>query len=498
MENLPNFLLSADKINAIQESLIENRKLILMNEQSKSNLFFSFSCFVFLYSISIYLYFNNFVLVGNTYFLIGGWAIEIILTTLSYAYQENYVMVNKLKYCRFFSFYLTNAITLIFPVNYPQQNNYNFLRQLYSFIIIINLSYTYYLDFNVIFLVIFAILNSILLIYLQYTFNLPCYFLAPEFIGNIIYYLGNFIMSDSDNSSEKIEKLIKLTDNKDNFENIKELMYILNSNVISVNIDNKVIFVNNFGFHYFEKRIELEDLKQIEKGSINNKSNEDKSSKILNYISLFIKSLILKESESSFIEGKSLLMIVFEILSKNLAIKNFTMIGKFKIQNEGCFEILLRTQKFTEKVVEIIINDLMEMNEEGKENRKISSSPQKLEEESSKELLIKEERNENRKIPSQQKLEEEIFANKSLPLNENTTKPKLILTDDKRGYLKPLKNLSNNTIFLIRDIFQFVSGFKEFNISSNDMEIKKIFGFCYNFIKKLFKSDKKKLQTIKL
>ena len=67
----------------------------------------------------IYLFYNNKgKLTRSNYILIVGFIVEIILAVISHIHNNNLKMIMYIKYLRFITTYINNAIVLMFPENY--------------------------------------------------------------------------------------------------------------------------------------------------------------------------------------------------------------------------------------------------------------------------------------------------------------------------------------------------------------------------------------------
>ena len=118
------------------------------------------------------------------------------------------------------------------------------MRFIYGFLLIANLVYLYYMDYNIIILLLIVILNSLVIIGVQIRNSLSGYYFLPEIIINYIYYYATFMIKRDEIfyvryiffESFKIEQYI---------DYIHELINTLNIMVIGIK-RNEILFINNF------------------------------------------------------------------------------------------------------------------------------------------------------------------------------------------------------------------------------------------------------------
>ena len=194
-----------------EEILEENyRKSNLNDEIRKSKIFF---IFIFIYFLLYFIFsyvFNLSIL--TTLLMSFGLAIETILAMVI-NYKKNYRVNRILNIVRFFSFYL--SLTVIFALNsslFSEENKFWFVN---SLIIMINLVLTYFLDYNLVIFLLVPLLNSLLIVYLQYKSNLPVSLIAVDYVLKIALNIFILIFKKIDNS-EKRKKFFEINKNNDN------------------------------------------------------------------------------------------------------------------------------------------------------------------------------------------------------------------------------------------------------------------------------------------
>ena len=465
------------------DNLEENYiKSILLKENTKSYIFLIFCSLVYIFAVGSSIYVNDLCFNYTTYILICGWIIEVILAYLTKLHERQYRSIQILKYFRFIFLYLGILIALMFPQSHPNPNSPHYIRYIYCFLFIINVLYSYYLDYNVVFLLIIPILNGGFIIYCQYAFSYPKYYYAPEFIGNFVYFLVNYLIKKFDFLDKK-EIFLEYYKNHLYTEYIKQLIDVLNTMVISVK-KNEVLFMNKFAMKYFQKKEtnEVEPTKENDDFILNEKS------KVSDIMNSFFKSLILKTpiateltNFNDIIEGKSLDEIILQILSEsNYTSKNINKLGYFScIYNDDSFDIYFRKLKLKEtEVMEIIIHDITQIKQAEKINTETKFKQKIL-----------------AKIAHEFKTP--LITIISLINKINDIKYDINLDNISKNYLNHISNLSNYTIVLINDIIQYVSNSIHFKVTKIELNLRDVLDFSYNVLKTLVECNESKVNRIK-
>ena len=462
----------------LEENYIES---ILLKEKIKSKVFLIFCCLVYMSSVGSSLYVNKLSFNYTTYILIFSWISEIVLAIFTKLNEAQYVRIQILKYIRFSILYLGLIVALMLPEHNPDPSSPNYIRYIYCFLFIINVLYSYYLDYNVVILLIIPLINSGFILYCQFVFNFKEYYFAPEFIGNFVYFIVNYVIKKYD-FSEKKEIFLEHYKNHIYTEFIKQLIDVLKTMVISVKKD-EVLFMNNFAIKFFEKKNETSVVEHTMENDILNK----KKSEISNSINPFFKSLILKTpmmteltNLKDIVEGKSFYDISLQILSEtNLTSKCFNRIGYFTtISDKDCFDIYFRKLKFKEtEVMEILIHDITEV----KQAEKINSETK------FKQRILA-------KIAHEFKTP--LITIISLINKINDIKCKIDLDKGVEEYLNHISNLSNYTLVLISDIIQYASNSIQLKLSKTQINLREVLDFNYNVLKTLVECNDSKVNRI--
>ena len=245
---------------------------------------------------------------------------------------------------------------------FSEENKFWFVN---SLIIMINLVLTYFLDYNLVIFLLVPLLNSLLIVYLQYKSNLPVSLIAVDYVLKIALNIFILIFKKIDNS-EKRKKFFEINKNNYNIiEYIEDLLDSMNKMVITIS-NKEVIYINKCAAKYFERKLHytsmentIDNLMSNHKSKLKNiKTFVDRFFESLKEYSPIPQNLIFQE------EGKDLKQILYDILTKSgtFSWKKFTHLGKFRCTSENnCFDIFIK--RLDQEVIEIFINDISEMNE---------------------------------------------------------------------------------------------------------------------------------------
>ena len=451
-------------------------------EIQKSKLFCLLCCIAYILSIIYSLIINNFKPVISTYSHSICILVEIVLAKVSYLKKNNYIIVKKLKYIRFFFFYFDITILLLFPANFIQDM---YLRYIYATMLYINLLYLFYLDFNVILVIIVSVLNSLLILIIQYKFSFPKYYFVPELVINFIYYFVTFLIKKYEFSTRK-ETFYEHYKNEQYIEYINQLIDVLNTMVISIK-KKDLLFMNNLAVNFFKVIYPInEEKKEVEYETVRNLLVDKYfiPSNIIKKLYSFFDTLSLNtpfdNNGHQFDEGKTFSEVVSQIFSdEKFESRHFTRVGYFRVLNDKkFFDICVRKLKYKDDVLEIFIHDITHM---------------KMAEEVSIETKYK------------QKILAKIAHEFKTPLITITSLIHKIMEKQKETRIEDpnirclnhINNLSNYTIVLISDIIQYASDSIDLRLNIVEVNLRDELEFCYNVLKTLVECNENKANKIK-
>ncbi len=460
-------------------------------ELNKSKIFTILIVISYIFLLTTDLYINNLNFVITTYFLIAGPIIEITLSFISHRNMLSYKRYNLVKLLRVFMVYCVCAILISFPgVPYSPET---YLRAIYIFFSYENFFFIYFLNFNLLIMILIPISNTGFLIWVQFNvFSLNEKFLIPELVVNYLFHYLTFLIKKNEISTKK-EMFFEYFKNKNYTIYINQLVDMMNTMIISIK-NNQVLFMNKHASNYFEIfkntgprwsvtnnscfRLESREnenflsIPQLKKEEFYNKQ----VGSFLNMIT-FCKSKDL--SLISIMEGKSLKDVIRDNFNNDRLIdtQSFKRIGFFSNKNDNkdqCFEVFARKVQNDEEVVEFLIYDTTNI---------------KLAEKDRIETKYKQ------KILSKIAHEFKTPLISIISIIQNISEHSFNRSITKK--LNQINNLSNYTIFLINDIIQYVSQNTTLRVNRTNISIKEVIGFCYKVLKTLVEINEDKSQKIK-
>ena len=464
---------------SFKDSKLEEKYKIsnIHKEFHKSIIFFVFSTVGYLFQLIASLFNNDFTF---TYTVIGyssATFIEFILAMTTKIYKENFKCVKILKYCRFFLLYMVGATLLIFP----DVNKIDFyIRYIYGSILVINLIYLFYLEYNIIILVLVPVSNSLIFYSIQQKNNFPRNYFLPEIIVNLIFYLGTFLIKRSEFLTGK-ELFFEYFKNEYYTNYIQELINVINTMVFSLK-KNELIFFNKYASHYLNANENIlgEPLNNENEIKVSlNLTSETNLIKSKDIINSFFCSLKYSSNPDNnvYMIGKPLQEIISEtFLDVNFKIDNLIKLGYFNI-NENWFEISIRKLKFNEEILEIFIQNITEIKMfekksiETKYKNKILS---KIAHELKTPLisiisLVGEIMNQEREIQNIEFIKNNLFH---------------------------INILSHFTIISISEIIFYVSNSIDIRLIKIEINLRDLIQFCFNILKTLIQINENKLNKI--
>ena len=468
------------------KNIEENFKISnIQHDSIKSQIFLLISVISYIFCIIASLVVNKF-LTRSAFIFLAALIFECVLYKIMRDSNFKFKVLSILRNIRFFILYLSAGLTIMFPVTLPDLNQCNQIGYIHFYLLFVNLIYLYYLEFNLILLILVPILNTGFILFFQFYYEYPSYNLLAELIVNLIYYVVTFLYKKYEFSNLK-KKFFENYKNENFIEYIKHLINNLNTIVISVK-NEEVLFINDFGTNYFKNKNKCnvrEENKENEIFISHASIDQIEPPTLNNQMSAFFNSLILEtgllNEKILFRKGKSLGEIISEIFSdKNLTSKDFIRIGYFRTINEPTFfEIHVRKLKFREEFVEIFMNDITDikiaekMNTESKYKQKILA---KIAHEFKTPLIT---------ITS---LINKIMNQQSDVHLEQSTKISLNHID----------NLSKYTIVLVSDIIQYVSDSIDLRLNKCEIYIGEVMKFGFNVLKTLVECNENKVNQIKV
>ena len=451
-------------------------------ERKKAKIFCCYSLLLYFLIIIVNLVYNDYSPNRSMYTFIGGLILDLAVYKISDKCITNFNLQSYSKYLRFFSLYLIIAGVNLFPVNLADPETCTVSRGLLGLILCFNLIYLYYLDFNAVIMIIIAILNCILIIFCQFKFGFPPFYLSFEFIGNILYYIPTFFFKRYELYNKK-KIFFESFKNEQYIDYISQLINVLNTMVISVK-NKEVLFINNYAISYFVKKSNIEVKEEIQENNIllSHNSNNNEEQSIHDYMNSFFGSLILENPYENqtlkFNKGKLLNEVISKISSSEIEdSKEFSKIGYFKSLNDhNFFEVFIRKLKLKEEVVELLINDITEI---------------KLAEKTNTETKYKQ------KILAKiaHEFKTPLITIISLIQKTMTQQGEILLSI--RNNLNHINNLSNYTLVLISDIIHYVSDSIKLVLNKNEIIVNEVLEFSLNVLKTLVECNEHKVNKIK-
>ena len=329
-----------------------------------------------------------------------------------------------------------------------------------------NLLYSFY--FENIYAMIVPIVNSLIIIYAQFLSNLEHFYLAPEFIINLIFNFGSYIIKKYEISEKKeISRENHITNHYlDYFKRLVDAMKFM---IISLNNNNSTLYINKLAINYFQSRIEY---KECTIDNLNDSSIKVSNLNVKDFFGSLMSNSKSKINSIYFDENTSLLEILSRIFSSNIASNDFSCMGNFiSINSTNWYYIYFRKLKLKEEVVEILIIDITEFIGKIKNDSKL------------KQFILP-------------KITHEIKT----PLITITSIIKNIKEQEINtlNNLDHINNLSNYTIFLINDINLYVSESSDLKITKMKINIIDIIDFCFNILKTLVECNPNKANKIQI
>ena len=486
MSRLFGFSDDVEGVNmTFKDKKLEKKYIIsnIANEYQKSKIYCIFCVISYILLILLSLFINSWKIIRTFYIAFAGLLIEFVLFSISNFCKRKIRILLFLKNIRFLIFYLLFGFSILFPVN-NQGDGFSKFRFIFGFLVYMNFTYIYYLDFNMVMHILVPILNTLLIILLEIVYDYKIYFFLPEIISNFIMHAVTYYVKKYEFSNKRQIFF-------DNYkmghyiEYIDQLINILNTMVISVK-NKEVLFMNNFAINYFKKRknssVKQEEMYEQDFPLTNSFFNDNQNLKLYNYMNSFFESLILDipfENEVMVQEKqKSLKEIILSIFRDiNFESKEFIRIGFFKSMNDcNFFEIHIRKLNFKEEVVEILINDITEVklaiNLETKYKQKILA---KIAHEFKTPLIT---------------IISLIHKIVNQEINNNNLYPSTKIS------LNHINYLSNYTLVLISDIIQYVSNSINLKLNKSEIILKEVLDFGFNVLKTLVECNENKVNKI--
>ena len=356
------------------------------------------------------------------------------------------------------------------------------MRFIYGFLLIANLVYLYYMDYNIIILLLIVILNSLVIIGVQIRNSLSGYYFLPEIIINFIYYFATFMIK-RDEIFYVRDIFFESFKNEQYINYIHELINTLNIMVIGIK-RNEILFINNFFKKFLNEnnvgeRITKENHILLTKESV----QENCLIKINNQVNSFFNSLICnppnEQNSNQSTEGKPFQEILIELFSDdNLQSMDFKKLGNYIYRGKH-FDISVRKPNLKEDILEVFIKDISEIKIaekniiETKFKQKILA---KLAHEFKTPLII---------IIS---LIKNIMDKENFIINEISIKKNL----------HHINNFSNYTISLISDIIQYASNSADIRFNKIEIYLRDAMEFTFNVLKTLVECNENKVNKIEL
>ena len=470
-----------------EDNVIERDYLLsnFENEKSKSRLFCFITSLIYTFAIIVILFYNKFQPNRNFGFLITGLVVELFMFFITNRLNLNLNLFYIFKNLRFFTFYFVIGFVIMFPQIMPNESSPFQSRVICSFIVLMNLLYSSYLDFNFVVLVLIPVLNALLIIYFQYAYNFAKFYFAFEFALNIVYYVPTFFIKKNEFINKK-KIFLESFKNEQCTDYILQLINVLNTMVISINTKiNEVLFINKFALNYFKKTKNLSFREEIQEKDLLNSNNlienEDQNASIHTYMKSFFGTLILEKPFESGSIKMNMGEPLNEIISR-LSIcwvsdsKEFNRIGYFKSVNEpNFFEIFVRKLNLEEEVIELLINDITEI----KQAEKINS------ENKYKQMILA-------KIAHEFKTPLITI----ISLIQKIMSQQIEIHISIKSSLNHINNLSNYTLVLISDIIQYVSNNIKMILNKNEILVREILDFSFNVLKTLIECNENKINKI--
>jgi signal transduction histidine kinase/CheY-like chemotaxis protein len=419
----------------------------------------------------------NSKLTRNTYLLLTCVIVDIIMSIISRFMLERYLIVRMIKKVRFILLFLSHMLSLMFPINNERNN---MIRHFYVFFAYTNVLFTYYVEFNYIMIILIPLLNSFLIVFVQYYQEFDKFYLLPEFLFNLFYYYAIFIIKKYEFLLNK-KLFYEIYKNQQSINYIKQLIDVINTHVISINKE-EVLFMNNIAINFFETNSSSDENNLLFTEKENTEVIINTQKQVFNdQVFSFFKQLKIKSSNSviDVNKGESLLEILMNLFNENNYSQNFTRLGVITDEKSlFSFEIYTRNLNFKQSVIEILLYDISQIKQ---------AEQTKVETKFKKKILAK--------IAHEFKtplITIISLINRIVDYHQR----KEIVDHEIANNLYYIENLSNYTLSLIGDITQYVSDKLDFKLFKKEIGIKETLDFSYNVLDTLIKCNENKVNRI--
>jgi len=377
-------------------------------------------------------------------------------------------------------------INVIFPVGNPTLDVK--VRTFYRSLVGVNIVFLYYIDFNIIILILLPILNLVVILYIQYTKEFEKYYLLPDLVGNLIFNVFIYYLKKNELKMKK-DCFFEIFKNEQYISYVKKLIDALNTMFLSVKSEKDMMFMNRYASNFFKvfsnksrkvsSSILLSEVfKENENLIDNNKNNHEGLEKSNINLEIFLESLFLVDEGPN--AGKHLNEILSEInnVDENDS-EVFNRLGFFEMEQKGMknfFEIYARKLKHTQNIAELLLYDVTEIKTAEKE---------KVESKYKQKILAKIAHEFKTPLMSIIGLINKIGDKQRI---QNCSNCANIYTKDQNH----IQNLSNYIIVLISDIIQYVAGSKDLRHNKSEINLREIINFCFEVLTTLVECSESK------
>ena len=422
--------------------------------------------------------------IRNTYLCTAAILIEFILFIVSSNCILNRPIFYFLKNVRYFISYITLYEAVMFPFDLDVITLDVKIRSYYRIFFFTMIIYMYYLDLNILVTILITISNTGVILFVQYKLGFGPNYLLSDLIANIVCNFFVFLIK-KDELKNKKEVFFEYYKNSLYMDYIKELFNVLQMKLISIKIDNSVLFINkfakNFFNKYFPRNSESQVLSPEEEDVKFTPANYEASIKeYLNSLQInkdVEDELVNQNEKKSFIE---FLPLIFKDENYNSTFKSTGLYSIYTPELNNCYEIHVRKIKAKEEVLELLIYDVTEIKQ-----------AQKTKTESKYKQMILAKIAHEFKTPLIT-----IISLINIIFEKHRNMPCDKCGDSIIVKLNHIKNYSNYTIVLINDIISYVSGSNQLKIFKQQINLKEVIIFCYNILKTLVDCNEMKRNNI--
>ncbi len=220
---------------------VENYK----RDLGKSTSFFIIVMFGYVLGLGMSIVMNK-TMIRSSYVIIVCMLLEITFYTLTKYIKERYLFHKIIKSVRFLLIYLSVMLIIMFPVI---KDKTQIMRNIYMFFVYTNLLFTYYVEFNYLIVVVVPLLNSFLIVFVNFHEEYDNYYLLPEIIFNLMVYYATFVIKKYEFLLNK-KLFFEIYKNQQYINYIKQLFDVINIHVVCINRE-EVLFLNNSANKFF-------------------------------------------------------------------------------------------------------------------------------------------------------------------------------------------------------------------------------------------------------